>query len=138
MRLIYLLDTNIISEPLKPLPDNQIIDKIDYYSSKIAIPVFVIYELIKGVYQMPESKKRSKILHYVQDVVYKLPVLPYTKAAAIWQGKETAHLQHIGKSPSFSDMQIASIAKINDLVLVTRNIIDFQYVTGLKLENWFN
>jgi tRNA(fMet)-specific endonuclease VapC len=137
MSLTYLLDTNIISEPLKPLPDRQVVDSINRYGSEIAVPVFVIYELTKGVYQLPESKRRSRILYYIENVVYNLPILPYTKAAAIWQGKETARLQHIGKSPSFADMQIASIAKTNDLILVTRNLADFQYITGLKLENWF-
>ncbi|OQX25907.1 MAG: VapC toxin family PIN domain ribonuclease [Desulfobacteraceae bacterium IS3] len=137
MSLIYLLDTNVISEPLKPLPNKQLVDNIKYYNFKISIPVFVAYELIKGAYQLPKSKKRSRILHYIEDILDKIPILPYTKEAAIWHGKETARLQRIGKSPSFLDAQIASIAKINDLILVTRNIIDFQHFTDLRLENWF-
>ena len=64
--------------------------------------------------------------------------MSYTKEAATWHGKETARLQNIGKSPPFLDAQIASVAKTNDLILVTRNIIDFQNFTELKLENWFN
>lgn len=100
----------------------------------------VIYELIKGVHRMPESKKRSRILHYVENVLYKLPILPYTKEAAIWHGEETARLQNIGQPPPFLDAQIASIAKTNNLILVTRNTIDFQHFAGagLKLENWFD
>jgi tRNA(fMet)-specific endonuclease VapC len=34
------------------------------------------------------------------------------------------------------DGQIAAIAKINDLVLVTRNVEDFKLFSGLKSENW--
>ncbi len=123
---------------MKPFPDKQVVDNINVYSSEIGIPVFVIYELIKGAHQMPESKKRSRILHYIENILYKLPILSYTKEAAIWHGKETARLRNIGKSPPFLDAQIASVAKTNDLILVTRNIIDFHHFTELKLENWFN
>jgi len=35
------------------------------------------------------------------------------------------------------DGQIASIAYINNLVLVTNNVSDFQFFDGLKIENWF-
>jgi tRNA(fMet)-specific endonuclease VapC len=38
--------------------------------------------------------------------------------------------------PAFVDGQIAAIAKVNGLVLVTRNTSDFEKFSGLKLENW--
>jgi len=38
--------------------------------------------------------------------------------------------------PSFVDGQIAAIAKVNGLVLVTRNSSDFKKFSGLQLENW--
>jgi tRNA(fMet)-specific endonuclease VapC len=39
--------------------------------------------------------------------------------------------------PSFADGQIASIAVINDLTLVTRNIADFRRFAEVAIENWF-
>jgi tRNA(fMet)-specific endonuclease VapC len=35
------------------------------------------------------------------------------------------------------DGQIAAIARVNHLILVTRNIIDFQNFSGIEVENWF-
>jgi tRNA(fMet)-specific endonuclease VapC len=133
----YLLDTNIISEPIKPNPNSKVIDNLKKYSKEIALPVFVIYELFKGAYQLPESKKRNHILYYAERTIIELPVLLYTEKAARWHGQESARLQSIGKLPAFIDAQIAAIAKTHDLILVTRNIDDFKYFDGLELENWF-
>jgi tRNA(fMet)-specific endonuclease VapC len=138
MSLLYLLDTNTISEPVKPEPNKKVVSLIDSNYDKIAISSFVVYELIKGVYQLSPSKKRQRIFDYIEDVLSKLPVLPYTQEAAIWQGEEAARLKNIGKTAPFLDAQIASVAKVNNLILVTRNISDFQQFTDLTLENWFN
>ena len=43
-----------------------------------------------------------------------------------------------GLSPAFIDAQIAAIAASNRLILVTRNIDDFQHFAGLDIENWFS
>ncbi|MCK5354383.1 MAG: type II toxin-antitoxin system VapC family toxin [Methyloprofundus sp.] len=138
MSLVYLLDTNVISEPLKDLPNSKVLDNIERYHDKIAIPVFVVYELIKGARQLSESVKQRRILHYIDKVVFQLPILSYTDSIAIWHGEEMARLQGLGKTAPFLDSQIAAIAAGNDLVLVTRNTRDFQNFNDLSLENWFD
>ena len=67
-----------------------------------------------------------------------LPVLDYTQESAIWHGEEMARLQRLEQTASFLDSQIASVAKVNNLVLVTRNISDFKNFEGLDIVNWFN
>lgn len=136
-RLIYLLDTNTISEPTKPFPNQNVIEKLEQFQGQMALSVFSIYEMIQGTHQLPESRKRSRILHYVEDTIARLPVLLYTEEAAKWHGMETARLQKIGKYPSFVDAQIAAVAKSNNLILVTRNTDDFKNFSDLRLENWF-
>jgi tRNA(fMet)-specific endonuclease VapC len=137
MSLIYLLDTNAISEPIKKIPNQQVLEKITRHYSACALSAFTVFELIKGAYQMPESKKRSVILRYAEKTFSQLAILPYTQKAADWHGQETARLQSIGKSPPFLDAQIAAVAKINNLILVTRNTEDFKNFADLQLENWF-
>lgn len=78
-RLIYLLDTNTISEPTKLSPNLNVIAKLDEFQTQIALPVFALYEMIQGAYQLQESKKRTRILHYIEDSIAGLPVLLYTK-----------------------------------------------------------
>lgn len=137
MSLIYLLDTNTISEPSREFPNQQVMEKIERYDSQIALPSIVIFELVKGIHLLPESKKRLKFLDYFESVLVKFPVLNYTEKAATWHGKEAARLQSIGKSPPFIDAQIAAVAVTNNLILVTRNTADFQHFADLQLENWF-
>jgi len=138
MSLIYLLDTNTISEPLKEQPNPQVIEQIQRHESNIALAVFVVYELLKGAYRLPDSKKRLKIVDFTESVLTKFPILPYTQASAEWHGMETARPQSSGKSPPFIDAQIAAVAVTNRLVLVTRNTADFKNFSGLRLDNWFS
>jgi len=138
MSLQYLLDTNIISEPLKLESNKQVLQLIEKYQDKIALPSFVVYEVINGAYKLPVSAKRKRILNYVEQVMLQLPVLDYTQESAIWHGEEMARLQSLGQTASFLDSQIASVAKVNNLVLVTRNISDFKNFEGLDIVNWFN
>ncbi len=63
-------------------------------------------------------------------------ILPYDERAALWHAKERARLVSEGYMPSFVDGQIASIANVNDLILVTRNVSDFELFSGLEIENW--
>jgi tRNA(fMet)-specific endonuclease VapC len=67
----------------------------------------------------------------------KMPVLPYEKSAAEWFAQERARLTQIGRPPSYPDGQIAAVAAVNNLILVTRNTADFAHFAGLRLENWF-
>jgi tRNA(fMet)-specific endonuclease VapC len=138
MKPRYLLDTNTLSEPLKPVPHPQVVKQIQSHQYEIATASPVLYEIIQGAYRLPPSKKREAILQYVQDFLQsQWPILPYDEVAALWHGQESARLTKLGRVPSFIDGQIAAIAKVNDLLVVTRNINDFSGFEGLVIENWF-
>jgi tRNA(fMet)-specific endonuclease VapC len=64
--------------------------------------------------------------------------LPYDAEGAKWHASERVRLSSIGQSPSFVDGQIAAVASTNNLILVTRNITDFENFSGLSLENWYD
>jgi tRNA(fMet)-specific endonuclease VapC len=136
-RLTYLLDTNSISEPIKENPHQKVVDKIYLLSEEIAISSITVYEMMRGVYLLPESKRRAKLLNYNESVLAKFSALSYTKEAAAWHSQESVRLQGIGKTAPFIDSQIAAVAIINNLILVTRNTDDFKHFSDIKLENWF-
>ncbi|HNL37252.1 MAG TPA: hypothetical protein PKI88_09130, partial [Agitococcus sp.] len=101
MSLIYLLDTNTISEPLKAEPNQQVMENIARYHAQIAIAAVVFYELVRGMELLPDSKKRLKTMDYIDSVVVKFSILPYTQDAAKWHGETAARLQLQGKTPPF-------------------------------------
>jgi tRNA(fMet)-specific endonuclease VapC len=133
----YLLDTNIISEPLRPLPNEAILLHLERHQAEIAIAAVVWHELWFGCSRLPISAKRTAIRTYLTDVIAPaVPILAYERRAAEWQAVERARLASIGKTPPFSDGQIAAIAVANDLILVTLNQGDFAAFQGLQLEDW--
>jgi tRNA(fMet)-specific endonuclease VapC len=85
---------------------------------------------------MAPSRKRSLLEAYL-DALSALPVLPYDVRAARWHAEERARLESMGQVPSFVDGQIAAIAVVNEVVLVTRNVGDFARFSGLEIEDWF-
>ncbi len=138
MSLLFLLDTNILSEPTRKSPDARVIKKLMQHQYQIALAAPVYYELLTGCRRLPQSKRRDKLEAYLNEFISTLPVLPYDEKAADWHSTEHVRLSNEGLTPAFIDSQIASVAVSNRLVMVTRNIDDFQHFNGLDVENWFS
>jgi tRNA(fMet)-specific endonuclease VapC len=135
--LRYLLDTNVVSEPLRPAPDQAVVDHLREHQTEIAIASVAWHELWYGCYRLPASTKRSVIETYLNNVVARaIPMLPYDQQAAQWHAKERARLAQIGRTPPFADGQIAAVAATNGLCLVTFNHDDYAAFRGLRLEDW--
>lgn len=64
-----------------------------------------------------------------------MEILPYTTTAAEWHAQERARLAALGRTPPFIDGQIAAVARVNRLILVTRNVADFHGFEGLAIED---
>ncbi len=133
----FLLDTNVLSEPLKSEADPSVLSMLKEHQHEIVTGAPVWHELQYGCRRLPPSRKHQEIEFFLEEVVRKnLIILPYDDRAAKWHAKERARLSRKGMSPPFVDGQIAAIAKVNDLVLVTRNVKDFYHFSELTVENW--
>lgn len=135
--LRFLLDTNIVSEPLRPVPDSTILRRLREHPSEVAIASIVWHELWFGCLRLPPSAKREAIERYLRRVVGPaIPILAYDGPAAEWHSAERARLTSLGRTPAFADGQIAAIARTNALILVTRNGDDFASFDGLQITPW--
>ncbi len=138
MGLKYLLDTNILSEPVKKLPDQNVLKALDKYAGEYCTCVTVWHELVYGIELLDHSKKKDILSAYLESLVRGgLTVLPYEKTSANWFAKERARLSKIGIIAPMADGEIAAISAANALTLVTRNANDFENFSGLIIENWF-
>ena len=133
----YLLDTNIVSEPLRPRPDAEVLRRLREHDGEIAIPALVWHELRFGCCRLPQSRRREVIERYVEEVVLeRFEVVDYDRRAADWHARERARLAAVGTTPPVVDGQIAAIAAVNGLTLVTANTSDFAAFDDLDIERW--
>ena len=135
--LRYLLDTNILSEPVSKRPNKRLLSLLDERGSESATAAPVVHELRYGAKLLEPSRRRAHVERYIDEVVLRVyPVLAYDHAAAEWHAEERARLRKAGKTPPYFDGLIAAIAKVNRLVLVTANTKDFRAFKDLAVENW--
>lgn len=132
-----MLDTNILSEPLRPEPDEEVLRRLRDRRSEVATASVVWHEMLCGCYRLPPSARRSAIQEYLDEVLWpSIPVLPYDTRAAVWHAAERARLTAAGRTPPFADGQIAAVARANDLVIVTSNVADFAHFDDTQVEDW--
>jgi tRNA(fMet)-specific endonuclease VapC len=133
----FLLDTSTVSEPMKKLPNPDVLRKLERNAHEAAIAAPVWHELHYGCRLLPPGKRRSALEAYLVEVILvSFPILPYDEVAAAWHASERARLEQAGVAAPFVDGQIAAIAKVHGLVLVTMNVRDFARFEGLEVENW--
>lgn len=135
----YLLDTNVISEPLRPKPHANVMRRLTQHSAEIAIASITWHELCYGCDRLVPSKRKQALERYLNQAVKpQIPILAYDAQAAEWFAAERARLAKIGSPPAYADGQIAAVAHRHQLILVTRNLSDFSNFTGLVIETWFD
>ena len=88
MSILFLLDTNILSEPTRQSPDARVIKKLTQYQYQIALAAPVYYELLTWCRRLPQSKRRDKLDAYLNGFFNTLPVLSYDDKAANWHSAE--------------------------------------------------
>ena len=134
----FLVDTNVLAEPMKPAPNPSVVAAIQAHLHEIAISAPAWHEMWFGCLRIPSpSKRRAAIETYLERGVGGVfPILAYDNGAARWHAIERARLTATGKTPSFVDGQIAAIAATQGLVLVTANGRDFHHFSGLTVVDW--
>ena len=115
----YLVDSNILSEPVRPRPSSSVVEHLALTLDECATAATVLHELEFGILRLGASRRRTVLMQYFDKVVSKLPVLPYDAGAARWHARERARLSKRGRSPVFVDGQIAAVANVHGVILVT-------------------
>ncbi len=132
----FLLDTNVVSEPTRPLPNANVLVQLRTFEFELAVAATTWHEIVYGVRRLPISHRRLTLERYYESVRADLTILPYDEVAAEWHAAERVRLAQLGLTPPFADGQIAAVAAVNGLILVTANVADFRHFAGITLENW--
>lgn len=123
----YLLDTNVVSDSMKPQPDPGVATWVVQHGAGSAISEFTIGELIKGAYFLPAGKKRQSILAWVGDVevTFADRLLPMSLDVLKTWGQLCGTHDAQGRRWPLADGLLAATALVHDLIVVTRNAADF-------------
>ena len=138
---MYLLDTNIISELTKPNPDQNVVKRI-FETQNVSVLCSITWaETLFGLKRLPESKRKNTLMDFYLNTVQGMyEYVDFDIHAASIYSDIKSRLERDGKVPPELDLQIASIAIANNLVLITRNVQDFTEIadhSALMIENWF-
>ncbi len=137
-----LLDTCVISELLKPQPNESVVKWIDEQrEEQLFLCTITIGELSNGIYRLEASVRRSRYEQwFFGELIPRFGtriLVPDTDTMITW-GKVTAKLQSIGYSLPAMDIIVAAIAIHNEMALVTRNSKDFERTNVSLVNPWID
>ena len=134
---MYLFDTDAITNILKKKPSKKLLKNIRSVSKKEGnISTITLGEIIYGAYR---SLNPDFHLNNLKTILLPMVnILSFDSRAAYYYGKIRADLEVSGKTIAHADIQIASIASSNDLIIITGNIRHFSRISGLIVEDWIN
>lgn len=134
----YLLDTNIISNVVKPQPSEPLLAWLAaQHDEDLFIASLTLAEICRGILAMPHGKKRAALDAWFSgpdgpQALFAGRVLPFDdRAALIWASLMTEG-KLAGRPRSALDMIIAAVAGANECLIVTDNDRDF---AGLQVVN---
>ena len=133
--MTFLLDTNAISEPGRTRPDAGFTGWFDAaLESELFLSVVTLGELRRGAALLPVGPRRTTLEATHQAILrqFEHQVIPVDRTIALAWGELTAKHWRSGRKPSMSDELIAATALVHDLIVVTRNVVDFE-AAGCKL-----
>jgi toxin FitB len=126
---MIILDTNVLSEFMKAVPNPAV---MDWISQQVSLEIFVTTitqaEMYYGLALLPKGKRRNEMERAVQQMFeqdFLDRILAFDSAAALEYAKLASSRRQIGKPIAQADAQIAAIAVSKNAILATRNVSDF-------------
>jgi predicted nucleic acid-binding protein len=138
----FLLDTNVVSEPMKPQPDANVMHWLSTADEAcLFISVVTLTEVRYGAERLPKGKRRKELedwLEYELQPRFEGRTLPVDSIVANTCGKLVARSESLGRPIEPRDAFIAATAETYGFTLVTHDISDFQPTLKSLLNPWIS
>ena len=122
----YLVDANVLSEPTKPTPHAGVVEWLREHERDIAVDPIILGEVRFGILRLPRGKRRSHLEQWFEVGIRRLHCLPWETETGLRWVELLAALRASGRAMPIKDSLIAATALVHDLVIATRNRIDFE------------
>ena len=133
---MIILDTNVVSEPLRPEADPAVLAWLDAQEPQtLYLTTVNLAELLAGVELLPPGRRRDALAAALSTQVVALfggRILAFDKRAAEAFARTHARSRAQGKPMGFADCAIAAIAAAHGFSVATRNARDFKE-SGVKV-----
>jgi predicted nucleic acid-binding protein len=131
---LIFLDTNVLSEPLRKVPDEGVLSWLKRYDIELALSTVAIAEVAFGIRKLQPDQRSKRLVEGLSKWRrrYSDRIFGLTEEAAFAYGDIMGAASRNGKTMSTQDGMIAAIASVNGGRLATRNLSDFA-TAGLEL-----
>lgn len=133
---MIVLDTNVISEILRPQPEGKVVAWLESLSEEVAITAVTLAELLAGIRRLPDGRRKEVLSVNVHAALEPYrdgrSVLPFDDVAAQSYATVLANREALGLPIHTADAQIAAICLVRGAICATRNQKDFAH-TGVEL-----
>ncbi|KHK95826.1 hypothetical protein LK09_17500 [Microbacterium mangrovi] len=132
---MIVLDTNVLSEFTRSVPEPRVVSWLDaQLSDDLFITSITVFEMRLGLALLPPSARKQLLEAAVSKQIasFGTRILPFDAEAAAACALLTAHRRALGRPIALQDAQIAAIALTHGMALATRNTQDFDE-TGIDL-----
>ena len=126
----FLLDTNVVSEWVKPQPNAAVIawlDEVD--EDRVFLSVVTLTELSYGIKRLAAGKRRKRLEDWLEHELtlrFEGRILDIDQTVANACGELLAEREAAGRPFGAMDAYLAATAQVHRLILVTRNDSDFE------------
>lgn len=125
----FLLDTNAVSEWVKPWPNPGLIRWMESADEdRVFLSVISLAELRYGVERMPAGARRSRVEQWLRDELplrFEGRILSVDNHIAEAWGRTVSRSEDLGRPMGAMDAFLSATAEVHRLTLVTRNISHF-------------
>ena len=136
----FLLDTNVVSEPLKPRPNAGVMNWLAAADEDtVFISVVTITELRYGIQRLDQGRRRQRLNDWLEGEFHDRfagRMVPVNEDVADACGRIVAYRESTGRPIETRDAYIAATAEVYGMTLVTRNAEDFKSAVGSILTPW--
>lgn len=135
---MIILDTNVVSEPLRPVPDDAVVAWLDeQVPETLYLTAITLAELLEGVERLPNGKRKARLAQALNEQMLPLfegRILSFDQDAAEAFARVNGRARKAGHTIGFADAQIAAIANAHGLAVATRDVQPFE-AAGIKTLN---